>query len=608
MCGIAGIVAPNAKRYIKDVSLMTNMLRHRGPDGDGFYFSDDCLLGNRRLAIVDIKGGDQPMFSRDGSIAVVFNGEIYGYKSLREELSIKYEFRTNSDTELILALYEIYGNNFVHKLPGMFAFAIYDKNKHQLICARDRFGEKPFYFTFGDHKEFIFSSEIKSILATKLVNPVIDRESVWHYMKHLYVHPSKTIYKNLFTLPPAHMLTYDGKRLEIKKYWHLPKYQSSMKLSDALFRFDDLFSNAVSKQLVADVPVGVLLSGGIDSSSVAVVAKKLNPDIMTFSFGLKSDKSELPYANRVAKALHTNHHVLTEDKDSIFEDLLRMQEIYDEPFADSSNIPTYRITKLAGKRCKVVLGGDGGDEMLGGYAWYNNLKGYRKFRKSEAVSKFLFMCSDYLRQVFGNNYLENAFYKQGLFRSSDNFAYVHSNQNYYFSDSELTSLGLNPHTYDYEGLVETDWTTSGQRVDVQNYLPGDILVKVDRASMANSLEVRAPFLDKDFGEFMLSIPYSLKINDGETKLLLRKYMQHDLPKFVLNRKKQGFGIGAKVKNWLEDKDISRLTKEIINNKNRRIYDMFDSKMTIRYLEAKNYKSWIILNLALWLEKNNCIIK
>ena len=316
MCGIIGIIHPQVKDKEHNLEIMLDTLHHRGPDDRGIYFFKQSGLGHTRLSIIDPLNGNQPMVNRTAELGITFNGEIYGYKDLK--LNLDYKFKTDTDTELILALYDIYGNNFVEKLPGMFAFGIWDEKENQLICARDRFGEKPFYYAFGINGEFIFASEIKAILASGLVQPKISNQSIVHFLKRLYVHPHQTIYSNIYSLPPAHILIYKDNKLDVKRYWNLPKLNDKISISEGIEQFRYLFNNAVRKQLVADVPVGAFLSGGLDSSTIVDVASRIQPDLQTYSFGFSNElNNELHFAKAVAEKNNTVHFEMEEKiKDS----------------------------------------------------------------------------------------------------------------------------------------------------------------------------------------------------------------------------------------------------------------------------------------------------
>jgi asparagine synthase (glutamine-hydrolysing) len=372
MCGIAGIVADSPRGYEDRVWEMVNCLGHRGPDGSGVHIFDNCILGHTRLTIVDLETGSQPMLCALTDVGVTFNGEVYGYKTIRAAIP-DYPFRTKSDTEVLLALYHHHGRSLPEKLPGMFSFAIWDNRMRELFCARDRFGEKPFYYAQGARGEFLFASEIKALLASGLVTPVLDEEAVAHYMKYLYVHPHRSIYRNIHALPPAHYLRYAEGKIQVERYWTLPDTDSKIELPEAADQFRMLFEQAVSRQLVADVPVGAFLSGGLDSSTVVAVASRFCPKLHTYSFAFEDSVSELPFAREVAARYRTEHVELADDTVDIAELLVAMQQVYDEPFADSSNIPTYMISRLAREHTKVILTGDGGDELLAGYPWYRPL-------------------------------------------------------------------------------------------------------------------------------------------------------------------------------------------------------------------------------------------
>lgn len=329
-------------------------------------FFDNCALGHTRLSIVDIKSGQQPMVKRN--LGLVFNGEIYGYKELRKGLLKRgISFETNSDTEVILAMYQCHGQRMMSYLPGMFAFAVWDDESQTLFCARDRFGEKSFYYAFGKNGEFIFASEIKAILASGLVEPVLDYGQLWQYMNYSYVYPTRTIYKNIHILPPVHTLALKNGIIEIERYWHLPETNTDITENEAVEEFKRLFQKAVERQLVADVPIAAFLSGGLDSGSVVAMAAQFVPRLTTISFAFREGIDESIVARTMAERYNTNHIEIRDIDIDISEMLEKMQQVFDEPFADPAAIPAYLISKEARKHAKVVLTGDAGDEMLGGY-------------------------------------------------------------------------------------------------------------------------------------------------------------------------------------------------------------------------------------------------
>ena len=521
MCGIIGIIHPQIKDKEHNLEIMLDTLHHRGPDDRGIYFFKQSGLGHTRLSIIDPLNGNQPMVNRTAELGITFNGEIYGYKDLK--LNLDYKFKTDTDTELILALYDIYGNNFVEKLPGMFAFGIWDEKENQLICARDRFGEKPFYYAFGINGEFIFASEIKAILASGLVQPKISNQSIIHFLKRLYVHPHQTIYSNIYSLPPAHILIYKDNKLDVKRYWNLPKLNDKISISEGIEQFRYLFNNAVQKQLVADVPVGAFLSGGLDSSTIVDVASRIQPDLQTYSFGFSNElNNELHFAKAVAEKNNTVHFEMEEKIKGLSDLIINMQTIYDEPFADSSNIPTYLISKFASNNIKVILSGDGGDEMMAGYwYWYqpiHSLQNYltREKNQSGNVNKLHSILMKLVSPQRNRDLIEG----ERLFSKYKNISNLFLSQRDYFNSNDLIEFGFE--NIMLNNIESPENIEDVLRLDIEDYLPGDLLVKIDRASMANSLEIRSPFLDKDLAEFCISLPHRLKIKNGQEKYLMRK--------------------------------------------------------------------------------------
>jgi len=602
MCGIAGIIG---KADLTHVKRMTDAIAHRGPDGEGICQVGDCILGHRRLSIVDLVTGDQPMFSADKQKAIVFNGEIYGYKKIRDTLG-NYNFRTTSDTEVILALYEKYGETFFKYLPGMFSIALWDDQKQELICGRDRFGEKPFYYAVTASGDFIFASEIKAILASGLIEPVLNNQSLVHYLQHLYVHPHQTIYENIYTLPAAHYLQFSKGKLHVKRYWQLPNVDYTISLDDATETFRDLFEKAVQKQLIADVPVGAFLSGGIDSSLVVAVASRFKKNIKTISFGFGKEINELPYAKLVADTFKTEHLEIQQQVPDLANLLGRMQEVYDEPFADSSNIPTYLISRAASEQLKVVLTGDGGDELLGGYAfWYRHLFNIEKAVSFTGYKKLLLPFASRIASRVGDQYLPFIKHQQKILDKNKHTVHaIHAEQNIYFNESQLRQLGLSKtsagkskYSFDDENTV-----SDAMKMDIENYMPGDILVKTDRASMANGLELRAPFLDKKLAEFCISLPHSLKLNHKEEKIIAKQAFQKLLPKDIVKRRKQGFG--APVSSWLKTPTLQEMVADHLEDPRSKIFGLIDFKGSREFLKQQDYNTWILLNLSLWAENHS----
>ena len=606
MCGIAGIITKNSLEYKSELGQMIDSLTHRGPDGDGFYFFKDCGLGHRRLSIIDLKTGSQPMLSFDRQKVIIFNGEIYGYKEIKKNLT-DYKFQTTSDTEVILALYEKYGDEFINYLPGMFAFALWDNKEKKLICGRDRFGEKPFYYALGKNNEFIFASEIKAILASGLIKPKLNKKSLIHYLKRLYVHPYSTIYENIYVLPPANSLIYQNKKIKISRYWQMPAINNEITLEEGVEEFKRLLYRAVEKQLVADVPVGAFLSGGLDSSTIVAIASQYKENLNTFSFGFGEWINELPYALEIAKKYKTNHIELTPEKADLGELLIKMQEIYDEPFADSSNIPTYLLAKTARQYTKVVLTGDGGDEMLGGYGWYKPfLYQDKTLAASFLKTKFIWFIAKVLSKlpIPDRNYLLYRHLGAAFKDKFNSIIDAHSSQNIIFSNKEIGEMGINENEKNYPPSWKlTNSLDDTMRLDLENYMPGDILVKTDRASMANGLELRAPFLDVDFASFCISLPYRLKITKERDKYILRQAISDLWTDSIRKRSKQGFG--APVDKWLKnDESLKKLKRNYLDDPKKKIFNFISYNNTRKISSNNNYKTWTLLVLSLWMESHD----
>lgn len=594
MCGIAGIIHPQAVNYKSHLEKMTHAIAHRGPDATGHEFYENAALGHRRLSIIDLsENGKQPMFSDSRKECIVLNGEIYGYARLKQQYS-NYPYRSTSDTEVVLAMYKNLGKDLIHQLPGMFAFAIWDDEKQELFCARDRFGEKPFYYATGNNGEFIFASEIKAILATGLVSTEINYEALSHYLQYGYVSAYQSIYKNILPLPPAHQLVYSGGKIEVKRYYAIPKNDNSISLSDAKEQFEALLKSAVQKQLVADVEVGSFLSGGLDSSSIVAMVNEFTNKQTTISYGYFGEHSELKFAESIAEKYHTRHIEIKENRGEIAQNILKISKYFDEPFADMSYTPQFKICEAARKHLTVVLAGDVGDELFGGYSFYRV--------ENEMLQHFSY--KNILAQ-FGLNLYKKL--RTTSFITQQNLKYkniLDFHQNHvrnYLSESERKSLGISEsYQQSYSFQPNPHSLNDIMRIDLEKYVPGNMLVKSDRMAMANSLEVRTPFLDLDFAEFCIQLPDSLKINSTQDKIILREAMQAYWTESIRNRGKQGFG--SSVENWFTQNSLLDLSKEILGSPTNKIYNFLDFKETQKLLQ-KDKKHWNLLQLALWVERH-----
>jgi asparagine synthase (glutamine-hydrolysing) len=599
MCGIAAMVTPDPAISSEAISRMVAALRHRGPDSQGVHRFSRCTLGNARLSIVDVEGGRQPILSRDGALGVTFNGAIYGFRELKTHLA-DYPFKTGTDTEVILALYAKHGDKLLSHLPGMFAFAIWDDRRQTLTCARDRFGEKPVYYAFGPAGEFLVASEIKAILASGLVEPVLNLEAVSHYLTRVHLHPSHTIYTNVHVLPPAHVLRFQDGRLRVERYWQPPDVLEGIAMEEAVERFRHLFEAAIEKQLVADVPVGVLLSGGVDSSTVAAVASQRRPGVRTFSFGFREGvENELPFARGIAERYQTSHFELVDDNADIPALLLRMQTIYDEPFGDSSNIPTFLICELARRHVTVALGGDAADELLGGYLfWARQFLDTPPSATRHSPPPEMKSLMRRLAGWLGRQQAETPACSPLVRRYSDGFRN-------YFTIEEQHRLGLSVesnHLMDYS-RYQRNTVGDMLRFDTDLYLPGDILVKTDRASMASSLELRAPFLDVDLASFCLSLPDNLKVDANREKLLLRQAYEPMWTPEIRGRSKQGFG--GPMTAWLQTPAMFAMKQDVLGDRRQRIFSVLDFDGVQTFVERDTQQTWSLLVLAIWMEEHGC---
>lgn len=620
MCGIAGIAAQHAQRSLPALQDMVGALRHRGPDETGTCEFANCILGHARLNVIDLGTGKQPMFSTTSRTGISFNGEIYGYRNLRERLSSRWDFRTRSDTEVILALYSLYGRGMMSHLPGMFAFAIWDEQYQQLFCARDRFGEKPFYYAVSDTGEFLFGSEIKAILASGKVDPVLSIVAVAQYLRCGYMTPRQTIYSKVQVLPPAHTLTYKEGTVHVERYWSPPPQRAPMNLSDASEEFRDLLVEAVQRQLVADVEVGAFLSGGLDSSTLVSIAAQNSRRLRTYSFGYES-RSELPYARAVASAYGTEHMELCEGDLDIGSLLVETQNLFDEPFYDSAAIPMYALSRLAAQHGKVVLSGDGADELIGGYEWWYLRALYMQKGLSTPawLLPFIYISHLYERQTSGK--LEAISDPAGIrihprqlrwrgiqdCRSYSTIVEMHQAQKAVLSRSDLDQLGLTWQSREASGSRErckpVNDTTAVLRDDTENYLPGDILVKADRCSMAHGLEVRSPFLDLQLASFCLSLPLELKVNTRSDKMVMREAFSGSWPAIVKQRPKQGFGAPLGV--WLQRESVQSLMREYLQDPRKKIFQIIPFGASNQVAATSSRKAWALLILALWLESHDC---
>jgi asparagine synthase (glutamine-hydrolysing) len=568
VCGIAGLFDTRGQRNFDPewIRRATTALAHRGPDGDGFFAAPGVAFGHRKLAIIDLASGNQPMHAKDGSITITFNGEIFNYKELRAELGSKgHSFATASDTEAIIEGWREWGPKVVEKLRGQFAFALWDHKQETLFLARDRMGEKPMHYATLADGTFAFGSEIKAILTLPGVDLTIDPEAVADFFTYGYVPDPKTIYTSIRKLPPAHTLLFKrGGQPALRQYWNVLEAAGTEQRSTTPEELADRLKQAVRYQMVADVEVGAFLSGGVDSSSVvAMMAQIASAPVATYSITVGAENSdEAGFARTVAERYKTRHEIRDVDPRNLTQLLPKLPNIYDEPFGDDSAIPTFAVCREAARTLKVCLTGDGGDETLAGY------RRYRFHLAENAIRQYL---PEGLRKSVMAP-LARAYPKLDWaprpFRAKTTLLELSGDEDMAFarmvamvSEEQRTALlsgdlknrlaGYDPSEVVRSRFREAHAFSPLQRAqyaDLMTYLPGDILVKVDRAAMANSLETRPPFLDHDFVAWAFSLDTKTKVDGGEGKAILKKGMEAHLPNALLYQPKRGFSIP--VSEWL----------------------------------------------------------
>jgi len=582
MCGIAGFFDSRERAPVDSVLLrcMTDSLTHRGPDASGFFEAPGVGLGHRRLSIIDLSGGQQPLFNEDGSVVVVYNGEIYNFQALTRELeALGHRFSTHSDTEVIVHGWEEWGPDTVERFRGMFAFALWDQNQEILFLARDRLGIKPLYYSLLADGTLLFGSELKALLQHPALPRRLDPQAVEDYFAFGYIPDPKTIYRDVCKLAPGHLLTLrrGEERPRIRQYWDLVfEPDHSIGEAEAMAELEERLREAVEIHMIAEVPLGAFLSGGVDSSSVvAFMAAKSAEPINTCSIGFgDASFDESRFAEEVARHCATHHHSQQVEPDS-FDLIDQLVGFYDEPFADSSAMPTYQVCRMARERVTVALSGDGGDEVFAGYRRYR-WHGYEervRQRLPQGLRKHLFGLAGqiYPKMDWAPKSLRAKSTFQALARDSAS-AYFHSVST--LGDGlrwQLYSDRLRRDLQEYEArhMLEAIIRSAPAEepldkviyADFKTYLPGDILTKVDRASMATSLEVRVPMLDHHLVEWAARLPLSLRLAGREGKYILKKTMEKALPREVLYREKMGFAVP--LAKWFRGPLRERARKQLL---------------------------------------------
>ncbi|MFQ5611550.1 MAG: asparagine synthase (glutamine-hydrolyzing) [Anaerolineae bacterium] len=627
MCGICGIVSSNSSPPIKDDILwkMVQSMKHRGPDDEGIYNNGHIGLGSCRLSIIDLTGGRQPIANEDESMWIVFNGEIYNYRELRTFLQKKgHTFRTRSDTEVILHLYEQFGPGCVHHLNGIFAFAIWDSSRQEIILARDRMGIKPVYYT-EVASQLIFGSELKVLLTHPDVKRDIDLISLNEYLSFEYVPSPRTILNGIRRLEPGHLLRYNQYGIHLEKYWHMSMAPSEshppVDWRDYATALYQTLQDSVRQEMVSDVPVGVLLSGGLDSSAIAALMTRSYPGTVS-SFSIKFEEGsfdESGYARLVAERLGTNHQELVLTSKMAVEMVPKLVDFLDEPFGDSSLVPTYLLSQFAREHVKVVLGGDGGDELFAGYPTlvaHRLIEYYERIMpwhlRTYLIPKMLELMPTSFDNISLDFKVRRFLAGRGIPLQARHHRWLGS-----FTDEGKSSLlqdWFRPVLRDTYAQAqvhagECDATLPLNQilyVDMKMYLEGDILYKVDRASMAASLEVRVPFLNRDVVRFATRLPLELKLRRLTSKYLLKKSMEPFLPREIINRPKKGFNMP--VAYWLTG-DLRELTLDMLSEARLDRQGLFNYSYVKRLLDEhfarqRDHRKelWTLLIFQLWYER------
>ena len=601
MCGIVGFVdkSNNKKKIIKD---MADLIKHRGPDSDGYYVDDDVALGFRRLSIIDLKGGDQPIYNEDKTKLVFMNGEIYNYKELKEDLINKgHKFSTKADTEVLLHGYEEYQEDILNKLRGMFAFIIYDTKTKELFGARDFYGIKPFYYYITDD-EFMYSSEIKSFLGHPNFKKELNREMLEDYLTFQYSVGEDSFFKDVYKLRPGHYFKYKNNRLTINEYYSIKFEQDDTKTEEEWKEeIKRLLEDSVEAHKVSDVEVGSFLSSGVDSSYVATASKVDK----TFTVGWDNKKySEIDYAKDLSKMIDVKNVSKKISKKEYFDNFSNIQYLMDEPLADPSAIALYFVANIASKNVKVALSGEGADEIFGGYNIYHEPYSVSWYYKIPyKVRRFLGILVYPVRHHRGFNF---------IYRRSHNLKDRYVGNAFMFEPEEtrkILNYKTKPTTYKdltrqyYNMAKNYDDVTKMQYIDFNFWLIGDILLKADKMSMANSLEVRVPFLDRVLIDTARKIPTKYKIKDGKTKYLFREIAHDILPEKWSNKKKLGFPVP--IREWLKEEDTYNLVKDVFSKSE----EFFKPNKIIKLLDEhkkgkkdNSRKIWTIYSFLVWYDE------
>lgn len=602
MCGIVGFInKENNKEAI--IKQMMERIHHRGPDGEGTFIDDNIALGHKRLSIIDLSTGNQPMFNENERYVIVFNGEIYNYLELKAELLKKnHYFKTTSDTEVLLHGYEEYGYNLLSKLRGMFAFVIWDREKEELFGARDHFGIKPFYY-YKNNDTLMFASEIKAFLDHPDFKKELNKDILLPYLSFNYTPTEETFFKGVKRLEPGHFLVYKDGKLIVKRYFKLTFNEKEQARNKAIEDISNIMKDSVKKHMLADVEVGSFLSSGIDSSYLVALAR---PD-KTYTVGYKIAKyNEISYAEDLAKKLNINNTSKIITKEEYFKAIPKIMYHMDEPLADPAAVALYFVSKLASKNVKVVLSGEGADELFGGYNYYREEVDYKFYNKIPFfIRHFISNVCKLLPEVRGINFLvrrgqsleENYIGVNKVFSEKERRKIVN------FKDDTLRNKDITKWVYDEQKNQSN--VIKMQAIDINFWLIKDILQKADKMTMANSIEGRVPFTDIEVFNTARTLPLDLKVSKETTKVALREAAKQVIPNDSYKKKKLGFPVP--LREWIKDTDVyemikiefnSDISKELFNNK--RINKLLDNEIKDNHKNKYSYKKiWTIYCFLVW---------
>lgn len=604
MCGICGFTGEIEQRE-NTIHKMTEVITHRGPDSDGFFMDNYIAMGFRRLSIIDLENGDQPITNEDGNLVLTYNGEIYNYKELKKELEeLGHRFGTTSDSEVLVHAFEEWGEDMFDKLRGMFAFAIYNKETKAVFLARDFFGIKPLHYTLiGD--DLCYASEIKSILEHPDFTKRFNEKALDAYLSFQYVPQPMTFFKDVYCLLPGHFMWFRDGVVETQRYFE-PRFKPDMEMTEneAVDKIEKVFEDSVNAHKIADVEVGCFLSSGVDSSYVATYFEGQKTFTVGFDFGEKYN--EIDWAKSLSEKINVEHHAKLISSEEFWAAVPKVQYHMDQPLADPSCIALYFVTKLAGEHVKVVLSGEGADELFGGYTCYNDPRVFKVYQKITPyfLRKAIGWICKKLPDIKGRDYLIRAIHPLEKRYIGNAYMYDEKQKKALLKNPEIATDPARMTRRMYTRARRYDDETKMQYLDINMWMVGDILLKADRMSMANSLELRVPFLDKEVFKVAASIPTPLRVNKYNTKYAMRKAAARHLPEEVAEKPKLGFPVPTRV--WLKDEHYYHVVQDMFTSPTAEKF--FNTDLLLDYLddhfeekEDNSRKIWTIYVFLVWYQ-------